>query len=88
MSEGIDPRRLLGERRKRLVGSIMQFAERELYPGMSLKQQAAFRDKVMEAVGSYHDLMIDLMRSLAGDAVVNEQALSLLRDIHDRLPRT
>lgn len=87
MADGIDARRLLVERRKRLVGSIMQFAERELYPGMSLKQQQQFRDKVMEAVGGYHDLMIDLVRSLAGDGIVNEDALRLIQEIHDRLPR-
>ena len=81
MGDGIDVRALLNERRKRTVGAIMQHAERELYPGMSPKQQAEFRTKVIEAVGSYHDLMIDLTRSLAGASLVNTEALELLARI-------
>ncbi len=84
MANDLDVRQLLIERRKRTVGAIMQYAERELYPGMSTRQQSEFRAKVLEAIGGYHDLMIDLSRSLTGDAVVNEEALSILRRLDQR----
>ena len=83
-SDGIDVRQLLVERRKRAVGTIMAHAEKELYPGMSPRQQVEFRNKVLEAIGSYHDLMIDLSRSLTGDGVVNEEALEILRRLDTR----
>lgn len=85
--DGVDVRQLLVERRKRAVGTIMAFAERELYPGMSPRQQAEFRGKVLEAIGSYHDLMIDLSRSLTGDGVVNTEALDILRRLDTRAAR-
>lgn len=87
MSGDLDVRQLLVERRKRAVGTIMAYAERELYPGMSPRQQGEFRAKVLEAVGSYHDMMIDLSRSLVGDAVVNTEALALLARVDAKLAR-
>lgn len=76
-------RALAVEQRRRLVGSLMEFAERQLYPHLTRELQQAFRQKVMQSVGSYHDLMLDMLKASINDgSVVNEEALSLLEEIH------
>ena len=71
------------EQRKRLVGSIMTHAERSLYPHLPPEVQREFRDKVMAAVGAYHDATLDMLKaSISDGSVVNERALELLQEIH------
>jgi hypothetical protein len=79
-------RNLLIEQRKRLVGSIMLHAEKNLYPSMSVTQQRAFREKVLASVGAYHDTCLDILKASVNDgSVVNAEALELLRDIHTKV---
>lgn len=73
---------LLRERRQRLVGSIMQAAERELFPSVSEAKQKAFRTKVLEAVGSYHDVALDCMRATVSDGSVQNDPMEILRALH------
>lgn len=76
--------RVAGNQRQRLVGNLMGFAERELYPDLTASQQRAFRDKVLQAVGQYHDTVLDLLKATVDDATaaVNEHALRMIEDIH------
>jgi len=81
-------RNLLIEQRKRLTGAIMTHAERNMYEGMSQAQQRAFRDKVLASVGAYHDTCLDILKASINDtSVVNEDALTLLTDIHALVKR-
>lgn len=79
-------RNLLIEQRKRLVGSIMTHAEKTLFDRMTPPEQRAFREKVLSAVGAYHDTCLDVLKASVNDgSIVNTEALELLRDIHARV---
>ena len=79
-------RNLLIEQRKRLIGSIMAHAEKNLWADLSPTQQRALREKVLSAVGAYHDTCLDILKASVNDGfVVNEEALQLLRDIHTKV---
>ncbi len=79
-------RNLAVEQRRRLVGAIMEHFEKKVAPTIPIgaRNQVAqqFRDKVMAAVGQYHDVVLDMLKSTIEDgSVVNEEALALLRDL-------
>lgn len=81
-------RNLLTEQRKRMVGSLMGYLEREVYPCLSAPQQRALRDKVLAATAPYHDICLDMLKASVNDgSVVNEEALRLLHQLNDRLSR-
>lgn len=75
--------RLITERRKRLVASIMGHAEREFYTQLSPQQQADFRRKVLGSVDEFADLVRDLLKVTGDDVVVNDHVLRLLEQLHD-----
>lgn len=79
--------RLLQEQRGRLVASIMQHAEREIYPKLTVQQQVAFRRKVLESVGVFYDFCRDALRASSAvseseGVAINEEAMRLLGEIH------
>lgn len=74
--------RLLVERRKRLVASILGHAEREFFAQLSVQQQQDFRRKTLGAVDEFADLMRDVLKITSEDVVVNGHALELLEKIH------
>ena len=76
--------RLVGERRKRLVASIMGHAEREFFDDLTVEQQQAFRAKVIGSIDEFADLMRDVLKVVSEDVVVNSHALELLEAIHHR----
>ena len=80
-------RSMLIERRKRLVGSVMVYLERQVYPKLSKPEQAQLRDKIMVEVGAYHDVCLDILKASVDDGtiIVNEEALRLLQDIHGKM---
>ena len=67
-------RRLLTERRVRLVGSLLGEAERTLFPHVPVQAQREFRQKVLEFVGSYHDVALDCMKASVDDGTRNDPA--------------
>lgn len=76
-------RNLLIEQRKRLAGSVMGYAEKNLFERMTPVEQRAFRDKVLSSVGAYHDTCLDILKASVNDgSIVNEEALTLLAEIH------
>ena len=75
--------RLITERRKRLVASIMGHAEREFFDQLTPKQQQEFRRKTLTAIDEFADLMRDVLKITSEDAVVNGHALELLEKLHD-----
>lgn len=78
-------RNFLKARRDRLLGTVLGYAEREVYHRLSPDEQDAFRSLVLSAVDQYHDAVLDLFKSDSGD-MVNEEAIELLRRIDRRLP--
>lgn len=81
-------RNLLTEQRKRMVGSLMGYLEREVYPRLTVPQQRALRDKVLASTAPYHDACLDMLKASVNDgSVVNDEALRLLHQLNDRLAR-
>lgn len=82
-------RGFLVERRKRMVGGIMHFAESSPWWGrLSREEQKAYRDKVLESTGAYHDAVLDALKAAVGDGIiVNEEAIRLIQNVHDRVVR-
>lgn len=75
--------RLITERRKRLVATIMGHAEREFFDQLTAAQQQDFRRKTLQAIDDFADLMRDVLKITGEDVVVNSHALELLTAIHD-----
>lgn len=74
----VEVRDFLKARRDRALGTILGYAEREVYGSLTRDEQQAFRGLVMEAINGYHDAVLDLVKSDSGD-VHNEEILDLLR---------
>lgn len=72
-------RNVLNEQRRRLIGNLMQYIERNVYEYLSPDQQRELRSRVLLAVGSYHDVCLDMLKASIDDgSVVNEDALRLM----------
>jgi len=81
-------RNLLHERRQRLVGTIMRAAEQDLFPHVPETVRRAYRDTVLEAVGSYHDVVLDCMRASVNDGtVLNQDVERVLQGLRTDLRR-
>lgn len=76
-------RGLLNEQRKRLVGTLMQYFEENVYPMLSDAQKRELRAKVLGSVGQYHDAALDMLKVSVNDGSEgNDEVLRLLRLIH------
>jgi len=75
--------RLISERRKRLVATILGHAEREFFDQLSVPQQQEFRRNTLQAIDEFSDLMRDVLKVTGEDVVINGHALTLLQQIHD-----
>ena len=74
-------RRLAIEQRKRLVAGILNSAEKSAWwSRLRPEEQRAFRDKVLDSVGVYHDFMLDVIK-VSDDDPINEHALTLLEQV-------
>lgn len=79
-------RNLLNEQRRRLVGSLMQYLEVNVYPGLSEPQRKDLRTKVLASVGAYHDVCVDMLKASVDDnSVANEEALQLLARVNSQM---
>lgn len=74
----------LKARRDRALGSIMGFAEREIYPKLSPQEKIAFRNLVLDSLNSYHDSVLDLVKSDVG-TVRNEELIQMLERLDQHL---
>lgn len=77
-------RNFLKARRDRALGSILGWAERELFPRLSAPERTAFRNVVLDSLNSYHDSALDLFKSDDG-SVRNEEIFSLLERVERHL---
>lgn len=76
-------RSLAVEQRKRLVASLMSYAEQSPWWGkLSSIEQREFRKKVLDSVGTYHDFILDIVKVTSEDSLVNEQAIGLIQQVH------
>ena len=77
MDVSVPVRKFLTNRRNRAVGTILGYAETELKPQLSAQQWEGLRRVVLEATNSYHDVVLDLVKS--EDGVRNDHLVGLLR---------
>lgn len=75
-------RDFLKRRRDRAVGSILGYAERELFESLTREQRLTFRSVVLDAMNGYHDSVLDLVK--AEDGIRNDAVIDML----ERLERT
>lgn len=82
MDVSLDVRKFLRHRRDRAVGSILGYAENEIRPRLTQEQWESLRRVVLEATNSYHDTVLDLVKS--EDSVRNDQVVALLERLDRR----
>jgi hypothetical protein len=78
-----DPvRRIVTEQRNRLVATLLTHLEPKLRPAREREWQET-RKVVMDAVGTYHDLVLDVLKVSREDGSIrNETAVELIRAVH------
>ncbi len=81
---GVPVRDFLKRRRDRAVGSILGYAEREIFNSLTAEQRAGLRQVVLDALNGYHDSVLDLVK--AEDGVRNDVVIEMLERI-DRQTR-
>lgn len=82
---GVPVRDFLKRRRDRAVGSILGYAEREIFSELSAEQRAGLRQVVLDALNGYHDSVLDLVK--AEDGVRNDRVVELLEALDTRMRR-
>jgi hypothetical protein len=83
----IPVKQFLKARRDRALGSILGYAEREIFPKLSAEEKLKFRQIVLDSLNSYHDSALDLFKSDVG-SIHNDELIGLLERIEQRLPKT
>ena len=76
-------RDFLKRRRDRAVGSVLGYAERELFKSLTPEQRQTFRSVVLDAMNGYHDSVLDLVK--AEDGVRNDAVIDLLEKIDRKM---
>lgn len=79
----LDVRKFLRHRRDRAVGSILGYAESEIRPLLTKPQWESFRRVVLDATNSYHDTVLDLVKS--EDVARNDHLVKLLESVDSGL---
>lgn len=89
----IPVKQFLKARRDRALGSILGYAEREIFPKLidqhgkaDLEAQRRFRQLVLDALNSYHDSALDLFKSDVG-SLHNDELVALLNRVNERLDK-
>ena len=84
MGDGGMIKRLVIEKRKRVVATILGHAEREwLKSGkISREEFEAFRTTTLQSIDGWHDLMLDILKVSDEDMMRNGHAVQLLERVH------
>jgi len=85
MDVSFDMKKFLRMRRDRAVGSILGYAEAEIGPKLTKAEWEALRRVVLDATNSYHDTVLDLVKS--DDSTRNDHLISLLESVDRGLAR-
>lgn len=79
-------RDFLKARRDRALGSILGYAERELWDRLTVQERQALRAVTIDALNGYHDSVLDLVK--AENGVRNDEVLGLLTRIEAQTRRS
>lgn len=80
----MEARTFLKARRDRALGSVLGYAEREIFPVLTPQQRQAFRSVVIDSLNSYHDSVLDLVKADTG-SMRNERVIELLERLDTHL---
>lgn len=80
-------RNFLTNRRNRAVGAIMGHLEREIFPGLSTKQQDDLRRTVRDAISGYHDAVLDLVKAEDDTTVRNDAVVDAIERLDRKVTR-
>lgn len=83
MTVGVPIKDFLKRRRDRAVGSILGYAEREIFQDLTPAQRAGLRATVLDALNGYHDSVLDLVK--AEDGVRNDYVVEVLERVEQEL---
>jgi hypothetical protein len=83
----VEIKNFLKARRDRCLGSILGYTEREIFPKLTGQERLAFRNLVLDSLNSYHDSVLDLVKSEQG-TVRNEELVAMLERVDKALVRT
>jgi len=86
----MDPKRLLGERRRRLVGAILGHCENaDWYDELDQGEKNDLRQKVLDSIAAFYDDVLDVVKALDGDpsGVTNQAVWDVLQSIQSDLRR-
>lgn len=86
MDVSLDVRKFLRNRRDRAVGSVLGYAEENIKPKLTQPQWESFRRVVLDATNSYHDTVLDIVKS--DESVRNDHLISLLERVDRNLKRS
>lgn len=76
-------RNMLIEQRKRLSASVLSYCEQHVYKSLEPRQQRDLREKVLTAVGAYHDVCLDMLKATVNDgSIPNEDLIQAIADLH------
>lgn len=78
-------RDFLKRRRDRAVGSILGYAEREIFQELSAVQRENLRRVVLDALNGYHDSVLDLVK--AEDGVRNDYVIEVLERVESEMQK-
>ena len=69
------------------MGSILGYAERELFKSLTPEQRVTFRSVVLDAMNGYHDSVLDLVKAEDDTYVRNDEVVTLLERVSGQLDR-
>lgn len=80
--------RVVTEQRKRCLASILGGAENAPWWGrLSREEQLAYRQKVIDALGVFYDLVRDVIKVSDDDGLRNDHVVELIERIHTQVQR-
>lgn len=75
--------KLLAEQRKRMLASIMRFAEQETWWGLlSKEEQERYRTNVVNAINVFYDFCRDVIKVSEDEGITSDASLKLLNQMH------
>jgi len=78
-------RDFLKTRRDRALGAILGYAEREVWKKLDEEERQAMRRVVIDALNSYHDSVLDLIKAEDSTTMRNEEVIAVLERIERKV---
>jgi len=82
-------RDLLSRRKDRIIAVILGFKDAEVDEYLPMDVSRGLRSAILDGINEYHDLVMDILKSMENESlVINEDFISRLEDLHERVMDT